>query len=122
MSENIIVIEDIQERFTQAFVAEDDDEMDRLREYVDEIYRKVYNDIIDGKIDCAYYDMFYSKNGLYNKYIFHKSVRHNGIQKSCLLMYPDGKYVPVSHRDYETLEDMLEENQPGGVTLHCRKY
>lgn len=122
MTEKTIVVKDLHDQYLKAFKEGNDVLFDQLDGYINEIYSDLFKNLISGKIDCAYFDNHKAANGMYTRYVYHRSVRHSGLQKSCMLMYPDGKFEPVSHRDYVTLGDLLKDLPESGIEIHCRTY
>lgn len=76
---------------------------------VKRIYEKLFDMLRSGKIDFFYYDCVYNENN-FNRYVFTRSCRNNGVQKSCI-WYKNGEEIPMSDCNRETVDEFWKDHE-----------
>lgn len=116
---NNIKIPSIHDEFMQAFQALDFDKMDALQDNVDSIYKDLFEHLAAGDIDGFYYKSEPGLNG-YNMYLYTRSVKSDGIQKS-VIWNCNGEDIPLSDSQYRNFSDLKKDGCSDGVVIYFYK-
>lgn len=111
-----IVIPSIHDDFVKAFRDLDYDTMRKLRESVESIYKDLFDRLMSGEIDGFYYDQN-PGNATYNTYLYTRSVKTDGIQRTAIYHINDEE-IPLSDSQYHDFEDMRKDGCRGGVSVY----
>ena len=75
----------------------------------DLIMRKLFNDLVDGKIDTINHvdDTFFK--------CYHRSTREGHLVQLSAGFYRNGELIPDYHVNIDSFEDLLREGYPSGI-------